>query len=297
VRPVSVTRVPSRSRLDSWIGAVRLVHVFPSITVIAGSTVLMFVAHRGVPGIGVLLRGVTVVTTSQIAVGALNDFIDRGDDARTQPEKPLPSKQTSTGVAKAMVIGGIVMCCTLALTFGLGSLGLVAIGLGSGLAYDLRLKRTPFSPITYMVSFLALLTWVWLVAGTLTWSVLIVYPFGACLLLAAHLANALPDAKTDAALGQRGLAVVLGPRRALTVVLVVSGSAAICALAFCIVEHASLGVIFSLMGGVLVLSAAWPTRRPDLDRAALQAIFRRIAPAIALIAASCLLAFEAAGQA
>lgn len=254
----------------------------------------MVVAHRGIPGAGVLARGLTVIAASQVAVGALNDFIDRADDAVAQPEKPIPSGLASARVALEMVAIGVVLCCGFALSFGLGSLAIAAVGLGSGLAYDLRLKRTLFSPVPYMVSFLSLLSWIWLVAGVLTWKIVFVYPFGVFLLLAAHLANALPDVDTDAALRQRGLAVVLGPRRALTVVLLISGSGAICAFVFCLIERATVGLLLSLGSTVLVLAASLLARRPNLDRRVLDLIFRCIAPAIALIAASCLLAFEAA---
>jgi 4-hydroxybenzoate polyprenyltransferase len=240
------------------------------------------------------MRGIAVVGASQVAVGALNDFIDRHDDARTQPEKPLPSGQVPAPIAIGMVVLGIVVCIGFALTFGLASLAIVTVGLGSGLAYDLRLKRTPFSPIPYVVSFLALLTWIWLVAGSLTWSVVIVYPFGTFLMLAAHLANALPDVETDAALRQRGLGVILGPRRALNVLLVITGSAAVCAFALCAIEGVPLGLFLSLASGMLTLIAIRQALRVTLDRRSLQLIFRCIAPAIALTAASCLLAFQAA---
>jgi 4-hydroxybenzoate polyprenyltransferase len=267
--------------------------VFPSVTVIAASAGLMFVAHRGSPPFGLTLRAMVVVAASQVAVGALNDFVDRYDDARTQPEKPLPSGQVLPPVALVLASVGIVVCCLFALTFGLTSLGIVALGLSSGLGYDLWLKRTPFSPMAYIVSFLSLITWIWLIAGTVTWTLAFMYPLGACLLLAAHLANALPDAHTDAALGQRGLVVVLGVRRGLNTVLIIGGAAAACAFVFSAVEHVGLGLVFSVASSVLVGFAAWMARRSDLDRHSLQLIFQFIAPAIVLIAVSCLLAFEA----
>jgi 4-hydroxybenzoate polyprenyltransferase len=274
------------------LGAIRLVHVFPSVTVVAASTLLLFVAHRGSPSLALTLRAIAVVASSQVAVGALNDFVDRFDDARTQPEKPLPSGQVLPSVAVIMVAVGIVVCCSFALTFGPTSLGIVGVGLGSGLAYDLWLKRTPFSPAAYIVSFLSLITWIWLIAGKFTWTLAILYPLGACLLLAAHLANALPDAQTDAALGQRGLVVVLGPRRALTTVLTIGGAATFFAFVFSAVEHVPLGLVFSLASGSFVGFAGWMARRSNLDRHSLQQIFQCVAPAIALIAASCLLAFQ-----
>jgi 4-hydroxybenzoate polyprenyltransferase len=280
--------------LMSTVAAIRLIHVFPSVTVVAASVLLMFVASRGNPPLGLLLRGAAVVAASQVAVGALNDYVDRHDDARTQPEKPLTSGLVSTRTALAMVAGGIVVCCGVSFTFGPVAFCISTLGLISGLAYDLRLKRTPFSPVTYMVSFLSLFTWIWYITGAITRSIVLVYPLGACLLLAAHLANALPDASTDAMLGQRGLVVLLGPRRALNIMLLISAGAAACTMIFCFIEGVTVGIILSLVSVILVGFAVRVARRSELDRPALQLIFKYIAPTIALTAAAFLLAFEAA---
>src|SRR5947209_14146144 len=85
-----------RHRLISIVAAVRLIHVFPSVTVITATVLLMFVAYHGTPPLGLMLRGLVVVAASQVAVGALNDYVDRHDDARTQTEKPLPSGLVGT---------------------------------------------------------------------------------------------------------------------------------------------------------------------------------------------------------
>jgi 4-hydroxybenzoate polyprenyltransferase len=193
-----------------------------------------------------------------------------------------------------MVAGGIVMCCGTALTFGFSSCGIATLGLVSGLGYDLRLKRTPLSPVPYMVSFLSLFTWIWVITGAFTWTVVTVYPPGACLLLAAHLSNALPDAETDATLGQRGLVVVLGPERALHIVLLICTGAAACTMIFCVLERTFAGLMLSLISAMFVGSATWLARRSELNRASLQLIFKCVAPAIGLTAASFLLAFKAA---
>lgn len=280
--------------LCSALAAVRLIHAFPSATVIAGSGLLMLVAHQGVPPLGVLLRGVAVVAGSQVAVGALNDYLDRHDDARTQPEKPLPSGAIGVPVAVALVVIGIVVCVAIASSFGPVSLGIASLGLASGLVYDLGLKRTPFSPASYLVSFLSLLTWIWFIAGTLRWTFALLYPFGACLLLAAHVANALPDAETDAVLGHRGLAVVLGPRHSLQLVLSVTASAAVFTIILCGAKHVIPGLGLALLAAVLIGAAVRLGRNSDLGRQSLLLIFRCVAPAIALIAAACLLAFGAA---
>ena len=276
----------------AW-AAVRLIHVFPTLTVISGSALLLVVAHGGLPAMVVLARAVAVVAGSQVAVGALNDYLDRHDDARYQPDKPLPSGEVSTTTAKRMVAVGIVVCCAGALTFGIASFVVAAIGLLSGLVYDFGLKRTPFSPVSYIVSFLSLLTWIWLVGGRLSWSLIVVYPLGAALLLAAHLANALPDVPSDTALGQRGLAVILGPARALRLTLAITSGAVGLAFAYSVVQRVVAGAVLAMLAGGLVALAGTRASPSGADRRSLQVAFHCLAPAIVLCAASWLLVFQA----
>lgn len=268
-------------------------HAFPSATVTAGSLLLMVVARHGAPPLSVALRGLVVVAASQTAVGALNDYMDRHEDALTQPEKPIPAGELRPGVALLMVAGGVAVCCSFALTFGLTSLAIASLGLWSGLAYDLGLKRTLLSPLPYVVSFLSLVSWIWFVNGALSPALLVMFPPAACVVVAAHLANALPDVDTDARLGHRSLAVILGPVRALRLVLAVTAGAVGCGLVLSLAARSAAATLLSLLGALLLVAAAVSARRSRLDRPALQRFFRLVAPSIMLSGASCLLGFQA----
>jgi 4-hydroxybenzoate polyprenyltransferase len=253
----------------------------------------MAVAHGGAPGTGVFLRGLLVVAGSQVAVGALNDYLDRFDDRRTQPDKPLPAGLTSPSIARWLVVAGMATCIGFALSFGPVPFLVAVVGLGGGLAYDLGLKRSPFSPAAYVVSFLSLVTWIWLIVGTLTWKMIPVYPIGASLLVAAHLANALPDIESDRALGQRGLAVVLGPRRTFQAIMSMYGVVAVPAAGLSIAQRSLPALTLVVIGSALAATAGWIGAGPALSRPRRQVVFRLMAPAIGLLGGGCLLAFTA----
>ncbi len=279
--------------LDTLAAAMRLIHVFPSVTVVIASTLLIAVAHHGIPPLDVLLRGAGVVAGSQIAVGSLNDYVDRSDDAITQPTKPLASGIIVPEVALAMTAAGILACLVLAATFGAASLCLAAVGLASGVAYDLRLKRTPFSPLCYVVSFLSLVTWIWNAVGALSPHLLLLYPPGACLLLAANVANALPDSDSDRSLGQRGLAVLLGTRNSVRLVLTVSLAGAGTALALSVLLRSPAGAAIAVLSLGLGTAALWASLRFPKQRSLYVLIFRLVAPAIVCTALATVLALYA----
>ncbi|HEX6507578.1 MAG TPA: UbiA family prenyltransferase [Chloroflexota bacterium] len=273
------------------IGSIRLIHPFPAATVVLTTAALVCLAFHRLLDAGTLVRALGVIAGSQVAVGALNDYVDRADDTRTRSDKPLPQGVSSPGIALFLVVFGTLACESLALTFGPASALLAGVGLISGLAYDVGLKRTPLSAVPYVVSFLALLTWIWLIAGRLSWVILVTYPVGACLLMAAHLANALPDIEIDARLGQHGLAVVLGPRGTMRAIGFLYYSVAAVAAAACVIVHSFLGLALVLVGSSLA-AIGWRTgRQSTSERNARVRVFRLLAPAIATLAAGCLAAF------
>jgi 4-hydroxybenzoate polyprenyltransferase len=198
--------------------AVRLVHPAPTaaVTILAASLGAILAAQAGRPPLDERwIATVAAVLGSQIFVGATNDLVDRVRDAETgRTAKPLPAGDLSPGAA--LWIASFGLAVQLAGSLRLGGefllLGLVAIG--SALAYNLWLSRTPLSVLPYLVSFGVLPLWVATGVGVplerVALAPILVAPFAA----AAHLANALRDFDTDAALGSRTLAQVLGRRRA-----------------------------------------------------------------------------------
>jgi len=197
--------------------AVRLVHPAPTMAVTALSGALggILLAQAGRPLDERWLWTIVAVFGSQVFVGASNDLVDRGrDTAAGRVSKPLAAGSLSPGAA--VWIGSVGLAVQLAASLRLGVpfllLGLVAVG--SALAYNLWLSRTPLSVAPYLISFGVLPLWVATGVAVplerVAIAPLLVAPFAA----AAHLANVLRDFDADAAQGSRNLAQLLGRSRA-----------------------------------------------------------------------------------
>ncbi len=215
--PASRRSAPAlaRRRGHRVLRALRLVHPFPTLLNAVVVVLLATVAVRGRPEIGVVVRLAATMLAVQSAIGVVNDWADRDLDAAVKPWKPIPAGVVSAGVAGWL--GGLTIALALFLgaTLGPAAWLLSTAGLGVGLAYDLWLKRTPLSGLTYALALPLVPLWVWTALGRFTPALLWAWPVGALLGGALHLANALPDLEADAAAGVRGLAQRLGRRRAL----------------------------------------------------------------------------------
>jgi len=276
------------------VGLARSVHPFPTAVVVLATLGLALVAHRGFPSTGTLWRMFGVVLSSQLAVGSLNDYRDRHTDAISQPTKPIPSGKVEARSVLALCQLSLVACLLLGATFGLVPLLLVVVGTTSGLAYDLWLKPTPFSIVGYLGGFLSLVSWVWIVAGRFTPPFLLVYPVGAILLLSVHLANSYPDLESDRALGQRGLAVLLGAEGTRFAIVLSFNVVAVVGTAGVILHRSSLAEALLLVAWVLDLSAVRISCRAVADVQARRRLFTLLAPATALLGAGCLLTISLA---
>lgn len=207
---LSTARPPLRLRL---VGFLRLLHPFPSLLNAIVVAVFACVAVRGWPGAGRLLWLTLTMLCIQFSIGALNDWTDRRLDARTKPAKPIVAGLISPPAALAAAAGFAVAAAVLASNGGPAAWLLAMCGLGVGVAYDLGLKRTPFSALTYAVALPLIPIWVWSALGRSSPALYAVLPVGILLGVSLQLANALPDAEGDAAEGVRGTLQVLGPRR------------------------------------------------------------------------------------
>ncbi len=197
------------------IAAVRLLHPFPTVLNAAAAVALAAVAVRGWPGMGVALRLAGTMLAAQSAIGIVNDIIDRELDAAAKPWKPVPRGAVSLPVARALAVLAMTLATALGATFGPAALAFSTAGMGVGLAYDLWLKRTSLSSMTYAVALPLVPLWVWTATGRFNPALLWVWPVGVLLGGALQLANALPDLESDAAGGVRGTAQWLGRRGAI----------------------------------------------------------------------------------
>lgn len=208
-------RAGHRDGVPRAVRAVRLIHPFPTLLNAMASVALASVAVDGWPGTSIVARLAFTMLAAQSAIGIVNDCVDRGLDATAKPWKPIPSGAVSLKQARRLGVATAVIALVAGATLGPAAWALSTAGMGVGLAYDLRLKRSSFSGLTYAVALPLLPLWVWTAVDRFTPAMLWVWPIGLLLGGALHVANALPDLDEDAAGGVQGTAQRLGRRGAL----------------------------------------------------------------------------------
>jgi len=204
--------------------ALRLIHPFPSL--LDALATAAFVALAG----GAPLTAASLAAAMfclQASIGSANDVADATADRLAKPTKPIPAglvaRRMAVGVACLAGLAGLV----LAALHGPAVLLVALMGYGIGLAYDLRLKRTPWSWLAYALALPLVPAFAWLGAGA---GLPPRFPILAALALLAGtglaVANGLVDLEGDLATGTAGVAAALGRRRALGV-LVASDAAVV----------------------------------------------------------------------
>jgi len=202
-------------------------HPVPSLAVTAMSAGLVLLASFPV-GRGALV--VAAVFTGQLSIGWSNDYLDaERDRAVLRLDKPLASGATEPRIAGVAAVIALLVTAAMSAALGWpGGVALVATVLCAW-AYNLGLKATVFSWLPYALAFGLAPAAVTLSSLPPRWPPAWVVTVGALLGVAAHLANALPDLRDDAATGIRGLPHRIGSRAtALTAAaLLVAASAVI----------------------------------------------------------------------
>jgi 4-hydroxybenzoate polyprenyltransferase len=156
----------------------RLVHPFPTLMNVVATLVFAALALGAPPSWLVAAALALAIGGSQAAIGIANDLTDRALDCTTKPAKPLAVGRVTPREAWALLALALALATLAAAHFGLPSLGLVALGTGLGVAYDLRLKRTPFSWLPYLLAIPLEPIWVWVALGRFTPRLLWLYPIG-----------------------------------------------------------------------------------------------------------------------
>lgn len=236
----------------------------PAIVAVVGATALFgLLATAGAPPPGRFALLLLAMLGGQVAIGALNEWYDRAADAISQPEKPIPSGLVTPGGALIMLAGGLLLMLLAGAPLGVASFGVLLLGTGSGLLYNLWLKRTPFSWLPYLVALPLVPTWAWLTLDRFEPRLLLLYPLGGLLVVAVHLAQTLPDIAGDRARGERGLAATLGRARALRLLWLAGGAsvAVVAAGAMLFGHRPALGLLAAGLVMLLLLAAALAHRR------------------------------------
>ncbi len=183
------------------VGLVRLVHPFPSTLDAVVTLALALLAGAGAGRAALLGAAMLAI---QFSIGAVNDLVDAPADARAGRSKPLVDGRVparlAMGVAALAGPAGLV----LAALAGPATALVALLGYGIGLAYDLRLKATPWSWLPYATGIPLLPVFAWIGAtGELPFPILVLAGLGVLGGGALAIANALADAGRDAASGRR----------------------------------------------------------------------------------------------
>jgi 4-hydroxybenzoate polyprenyltransferase len=186
-----------------------LTHPGPSLLVTAVAVAATLLLHRHpLPAITVAAL-VLVVLPAQLATGVLNDWADAVDDTVDKPFKPIA--RGAVGRRDALVIALVLLgvCLGAAGRWGLPYLLIALLGAGSGVVYDLWLKRSPASVLCWWGGFEAVVLLATTAAGA--GGALLSTPLSGAVAVALLVSNATPDASGDQRAGALTLPVVLGP--------------------------------------------------------------------------------------
>ena len=192
----------------------------PVAVLIWGSATWLFaiIATHGSISTVLLLKLIVVVISSQVIIGATNEYADRFIDAELKPWRPIPSGRVSERTSIALAIAFFIVM--IAVAYSLGPIGVVGALLGTcaGLAHNFIFKKTAFSWVPFVVGYTLHPIWIWTVTGNFSWNIgrLPVYAFP--LIIGLHFADQLPDV-SEYDLGVYGLVHRLGLKQAFRVTI------------------------------------------------------------------------------
>jgi 4-hydroxybenzoate polyprenyltransferase len=204
-------------------------HPGPSLAITAMATVLA--AEAAPTGFGPVLVAPAMLA-GQLSVGWSNDACDAARDvAAGRTDKPVARGEISVRSLWVAAVVSVVAALGLAAAISLLTMGILALLVGAGWAYNLGLKSTPWSGVMYLLGFGPLPAYA---ASTLPgqpaprfWVCVAAGLVG----LGAHFVNVLPDLAADLSSGVRGLPQLVAARwgpgaaRAAALVLLLSASA------------------------------------------------------------------------
>lgn len=204
-------------------------HPGPSLAITAMATVLA--AEAAPSGFGPVLVAPAMLA-GQLSVGWSNDACDAARDAAAgRADKPVARGEISVRSLWVAAVVSVVAALAMSAAISLLTMGINALLIGAGWAYNLGLKSTPWSGVMYLLGFGPLPAYA---ASTLPgqpaprfW----VCVAAALVGLGAHFVNVLPDLAADLRSGVRGLPQLVAARwgpgaaRAAALVLLLSASA------------------------------------------------------------------------
>ncbi|HEX3781342.1 MAG TPA: UbiA family prenyltransferase [Pseudonocardiaceae bacterium] len=252
-------------------------------------TVIAVLVAIGV-GLGpakVVLFGLAMAA-GQLSIGWSNDRIDAGRDAaNARKDKPAATGAVSLRAVTIAAGAGLLTSLVLSLTLGWRAALAMLVLDAAGWSYNLGLKSTVFSGLTYLVGpgLLPVVPYLALPGHPLPpwWA----SAAGALLGLGAHFANVLPDLRADEATGVRGLPHRLGARASIVVMALVLAAATLVVVLGPSGAPGTLGWIAVALAVALAAgSAVLGIRRPNSALAFYSSLAIAIIDVVVFIAAA-----------
>lgn len=243
-------------------GLVGACHPIPAgaVTVIA----VLVAVGAGLSPARVVLFGLSMAT-GQLSIGWSNDRIDAARDAvNVRTDKPAATGSVPLRAVTIAAATGITVSTALAFTLGWRAALAMLLLNAAGWSYNLGLKATVCSGLTYLVGpgLLPVVPYLALPGHPLPpwWAPVA----GALLGLGAHFANVLPDLRADQATGVRGLPHRLGARASIVVMALVLAAATLTVVLGPPGPPSALGWTAAAVAVALAIgSAVLGIRRPD----------------------------------
>jgi 4-hydroxybenzoate polyprenyltransferase len=224
------------------------------------------------PAYGRLAAMVGAVMMGRAIANVVNDVLDEKKDRLTAPELPLPSGLV--GRLQAILLGGVLVLCQLALVFVaaggswrhfvFGIAGCTAIGVLVALYSLVKPYPALAVPVTGL-AYLSCPVTAWLVAGG-GWSteVWMVFAYALCRGTAANVFSTYRDIDRDAAVGNYSVAVRLGHRRAFGLGISLEGLGALFVLGIAVARQEVVfgAAVFIASAALLVWASLITMRSP-----------------------------------
>lgn len=231
-------------------------------TVAVSAIAVLLGAAVGLPPGRIALLGAAILA-GQLSIGWSNDRLDAArDGAAGRPDKPAAAGAVPLRAVTAAAAGALGAAVVLSALLGRPAAIALLTLVAAGWAYNLGLKSTIWSGLTYAVGFGALPCAAYLARaghpGPPWWAPVT----GALLGLAAHLANALPDLAADAATGVRGLPHRLGARRCALVLAATLLAASVVLAANAAGAAIAVAAVGLAGAAAAVTAAAWRPASP-----------------------------------
>lgn len=221
-KDIQTQKTPS-TVIKSIIGAIRLIHIVPVLTITIIVSILAYFSLDGVSPIGAFILTVLIAFFQEGFIGIQNDFLDREDDKLYNKRKALVEGWIQPKTAFWLMI--VFYIIFTGLSFGLGFYAVIGYWIvlvlqGINLLcmlYNFIFKNTPFSLIPYLICFPLAPVYVWLALGGFELVHLWYIPIIIFTAIAGHLANELPDLKKDKKFGKKNFAVFIGEKNSIII--------------------------------------------------------------------------------